>query len=116
MKIWAKTKEFSEGKFLVVRRDGSIPHWPHFVLGGRDPAAPVALRAYAAACSANGLDPEYVRSLHELADDFEAYNSREGNGDPDAAPHRKDDPYVIDAMRGNQATIIVTPDRKNVPK
>jgi hypothetical protein len=28
MKIWAKTSEFSEGKFLVVRRDGSIPCWP----------------------------------------------------------------------------------------
>ena len=40
MKILAKTEEFSEGKFLVVRRDGSIPHWPHFVLGARDPAAP----------------------------------------------------------------------------
>ena len=33
MKILAKWKEFSEGKFLVVRRDGSIPWWPHFVLG-----------------------------------------------------------------------------------
>ena len=29
-----KTKE---GKFLVTRRDGTIPKWPHFVLGGRDP-------------------------------------------------------------------------------
>jgi hypothetical protein len=39
MKIWAKTDEFHEGKFLVVRRDGSVPHWPHFVLGARDPVA-----------------------------------------------------------------------------
>lgn len=116
MKIWAKTKEFSEGKFLVVRRDGSIPHWPHFVLGARDPAAPVALRAYAAACSACCLDPEYVRSIEELAGDFERYNEAQGNGDPDAPPYRTDDPNVIDAMRGHQTTIIVTPDTRNVPK
>ena len=48
MKIWDKTEEFKEGKFLVVRRDGSVPHWPHFVLGARDPGAPTALRAYRA--------------------------------------------------------------------
>lgn len=116
MKIWAKTKEFSEGKFLVVRRDGSVPHWPHFVLGARDPAAPVALRAYAAACSANCLDPEYVRSIHELADDFERYREAQGDGDPDAPPHRTDDGNVIDAMRGSFALIAVRPDKGNVPK
>ena len=116
MKIWAKTKEFSEGKFLVVRRDGSIPHWPHFVIGARDPAAPVALLAYASACSAMGLDPEYVRSINELAEDFERYRAAQGDGDADAPPHRTDDPSVIDAMRGHQATISVTPDKKNVPK
>lgn len=116
MKIWAKTKEFSEGKFLVVRRDGSVPHWPHFVLGARDPAAPVALRAYAAACSANGLDLEYVRSIHELAADFESYNASEGNGDPDAPPHRTDDPNVISAMRGNSAILCARPDKRNEPK
>jgi len=54
MKLWAKTTEFSEGKFLVVRRDGSIPAWPHFVIGARDPAAPVALRAYADAAERLG--------------------------------------------------------------
>ena len=116
MKVWAKTEEFSEGKFLVVRRDGSIPHWPHFVIGARDPAAPVALRAYAAACSAMCLDQEYVRSILDLAEDFERYRLAQGDGDPDAPPHRVDDPSVIDAMRGHQATIIVTPDRKNVAK
>ena len=71
MKIWAKTTEFSEGKFLVVRRDGSIPHWPHFVLGARDPGTPIALRAYADDAATRGLDPEYVASIRELANDFE---------------------------------------------
>ncbi|MGM4891218.1 hypothetical protein [Tardiphaga sp. 839_C3_N1_4] len=117
MKVWAKTEEFSEGKFLVVRRDGSIPHWPHFVLGARDPATPDALRAYADICQRLGYEPEYVASLRELADDFNSYRLLHGEGDPEAPPHRVDDPNVIDAMRGNhQSTIIVTRDKRNVPK
>lgn len=78
MKIWAKTKEFSEGKFLVVRRDGTVPHWPHFVLGARDPASPTALRAYADACGGMpGFDADYIASIRELADDFDAYRAAE---------------------------------------
>jgi hypothetical protein len=116
MKLWAKTDEYSEGKFLVVRRDGSVPHWPHFVIGARDPAAPVALRAYAAACSAMCLDTEFVGSIDELAEDFERYRAEQGDGDADAPPHRTDDPDVIAAMRGDDVTISVRRDRKNVVK
>lgn len=105
MKLWAKTKEFFEGKFLVIRRDGSVPAWPHFVLGARDPAAPVALRAYAEACELAGNDPEYVASLRDLAIDFDNYRLVEGEGDADAPPHRKDDPDVIAVMRGGVATL-----------
>lgn len=46
MKIWAKTVEFSEGKFLVVRRDGSVPHWPHFVIGARGAGSPPRVCRY----------------------------------------------------------------------
>lgn len=117
MKIWAKTKEFFEGKFLVVRRDGSVPHWPHFVLGARDVHAPVALRAYAEAVRQSGfLDPEYADSVQELAGDFERYRDKHGDGDPDAPPHRKDNPNVISAMRGNDAIISVSRDRRNTRK
>lgn len=116
MEIWAKSKDFSEGKFLVVRRDGSVPHWPHFVLGARDPASPVAIRAYADACEQQGSDARYVASLRDLADDFEAYRAREGDGDREAPPHRTDDPDVIDAMRGRETVIAVKPDKRNVPK
>lgn len=116
MKIWAKTEEFSEGKFLVVRRDGSVPHWPHFVLGARDPAAPKALLAYARECERIGLDHAFVSSVIELAKDFSNYRLEEGAGDPDAPPHRRDDLAVIRAMRGEDATIGVTIDRRNVPK
>ena len=116
MKIWAKTKEFFEGKFLVVRRDGTIPHWPHFVLGARDPLAPVALRAYAAAARQTFLDPEYADSIMELAGDFERYRAVQGDGDPDMPPHRKDDAAVLDAMRGASSWLYVRPDHGNAPK
>jgi hypothetical protein len=116
MKIWAKTKEFSEGKFLVVRRDGSVPHWPHFVMGARDPAAPAALRAYADVAAQLGFEPGYIASIRELAGDFDAYRAAEGNGDPEAPPHRKDSPEVIAAMRGLPAMISVTPDDANIKK
>lgn len=116
MKIWAKTKEFSEGKFLVVRRDGSVPHWPHFVMGARDPAVPAGLRAYAAEARKLGFDPEYCDSVIELADDFERYRAKQGDGDADAGPHRKDDPDVLAAMRGEHRMINVERDRGNVRK
>jgi hypothetical protein len=117
MKVWAKTDgEVRDGKFLVVRRDGSIPCWPHFVLGARDPAAPVALEAYAFACERMGLDPEYVKSLRELAKDFEAYRTFEGNGDADAGPHRKDDPAVVEVMRGSDGSPTLWHETHNVRK
>ena len=97
MKIWAKTEEYSEGKYLVVRRDGTIPDWPHFVIGGDDPCAPAALRAYADAAEKQGYDSEYVQSLRELADDFSKRTG--GKADPDAAPHRTDSPAIIKLMR-----------------
>lgn len=99
VKIWAKTKEFCEGKFLVVRRDGTIPDWPHFVLGARDPAAPAALRAYAIAAETAGMDPDFCSSVALLAEDFEAYRKQAGDGDPDAPPHRSDNEHVLRLMR-----------------
>jgi hypothetical protein len=99
MKVWAKTKEFSEGKFLVTRRDGTTPDWPHFVMGARDPAVPIALRAYALYARTCGFDEAYCDSVRELAEDFNTYRLRAGDGDPDAAPHRKDDPAVLGLMR-----------------
>ena len=101
-----KTEEkFREGKFLVVRRDGTIPEWPHFVLGARDPAAPAALRAYARACSLEGLDREYVANVRNLAADFAQYHQLHGTGHADAPPHRRDDPQVIAVMRGHDGLI-----------
>jgi hypothetical protein len=87
------------GKYLVQRRDGTVPEWPYFVLGARDPAAPAALRAYADAAEAEGMDPQYVKDVRQLAFDFSDYRAEEGAGDPDGRPHRKDDPAVVVRMK-----------------
>lgn len=116
MKVWAKNPDIRGEKFLVVRRDGSVPKWPHFVMGARDSIVPVALRAYADEAAARGLEPEYVQSVRDLADDFDAYREREGLGDPDAGPHRTDDPAVIDMMCGGEGFIQVRHELVHLPK
>jgi hypothetical protein len=88
-KLWVKGNDKPEGKFLVVRRDGTVVEWPHFVIGARDPAAYGTLRAYAQAAEILGWDPEYVQSVRDLADDFENYLREHGAGDPPAGPHRR---------------------------
>lgn len=109
MKIWAKTEEFSEGKYLVVRRDGTIPAWDHFVMAAGDPAAPAGLLAYAAEARKLGMDEAFCASIEELAADFametvdranRAEQRGEKGADPDAPPHRKDNPAVLAMMRG----------------
>jgi hypothetical protein len=118
VKVWVKTTVAPEGKYLVVRRDGTIPHWPHFVLGGDDPNSPAALNAYADQAAMNGLDFDYVASIRELSDDFQrrvdaiARGEIKGKADPDAPPHRRDNPAIISAMRGEREltdyTVLVT--------
>ena len=107
MKLWRKTQLFPEGKYLVIRRDGSVPEWPYLVLGARDPAAPEALRAYAGACEGLGMDPEYVQSVREVAAEFVAYREEFGEGKPDGAPDLTDSPEVLEIMRGGSGTIYV---------
>lgn len=90
----------TEGKYLVLRRDGTIPHHPHFVFLARDPAAPVALRAYAEKTRELGnTSAQYVEDVLSLADVFSTYRVLHGTGDPGARPHRTDDPDVIRAMQ-----------------
>lgn len=86
------------GKYLVVRRDGTVPDWPYFVIGARDPFAPYALFAYAreAQHSGNAL---FARDVHALAEEFDAYRKEHGTGDPTAPPEREDDPATIARMK-----------------
>lgn len=85
-------------KYLVQRRDGSVPTWPWFVLGALDPAAPAALRTYARAAAYYNMDPKYVKDIEELADEFARYQDERGLGDPDAPLHRKDDPKIVELL------------------
>lgn len=101
MRLWRNVLKGC--KFLVVRRDGTIPNWPHFVLGAKDPAAPVALRAYAHECRRLGMDSAYFKDVEELAKEFQLYQHTHGAGDPPAGPHRKDDPLVTEAMEEAKA-------------
>ena len=83
-------------KYLTVRRDGTTPPWWGFTMAPTDPAAPAGLKAYAAACRELKMDPEYCDSILQLAAEWE--EMKQPGGDPDAGPHRKDDPDVIAAM------------------
>ena len=101
-RLWRNTADAPEGKYLVQRRDGTVPEWPYFVLGAADPAAPAALRAYATAADANDMDPEYIQDLFNLADQFDLWRMVHGAGDPDAPKHRTDDPATVAKMQGAQ--------------
>lgn len=96
--LWRNREGTRTGKYLVQRRDGTVPESPYFVLLAKDPAAPAALVAYAGAAMEHGMDEEYVQDVMALADEFAAYRHEHGAGDPDAAPHRTDDPAIIAKM------------------
>jgi hypothetical protein len=101
-RLWSKTAATAEGKYLVQRRDGTVPDWPYFVMAAADVAAPAALRAYADAAEQYNMDPEYVADIRELAAEFAAWRLANGAGDPDAPRHRTDDPAVIERMRAGR--------------
>ena len=88
-----------EGKYLVKRRDGSVPPWPHFVLGGADPAAEHALHSYANKAHELGYNPGFVAGVRQWANEFAKYRAEHGNGDPDRGKHREDDPATIAEMK-----------------
>lgn len=98
-KLFMDTPGTEEGKYLVMRRDGTIPAWPHFVIAASDPDADGTLRDYARRKEQAGADPAYVASVRALALMFESWREQHGVGDPEAGPHRKDLPAVIAMMR-----------------
>jgi hypothetical protein len=104
VRLWRNTEGTREGKYLVQRRDGTVPEWPYFVIGAADPAAPAALRAYADAAEHLRMDPEYVADLRRLAVAFTDWRLEHAEGDPDAPRHRTDDPETIAKMRGAQGS------------
>ena len=97
--LWRNNPATPEGKYLVKRRDGTIPEWPYFVIGAKDPAAPSGLRGYANKARALGMDEQYCNDVLGMAERFEEYRIDHGPGDPDGKRHRKDDPATIAEMR-----------------
>jgi hypothetical protein len=97
--LWRDNPDTPEGKYLVKRRDGTIPDWPSFTLGARDPCASHALRAYADKAIELNLDMAYVAAVMRLADEWEAYRAEHGAGDPDRGRHREDDPTTVAEMK-----------------
>lgn len=81
MRLWRKEPATREGKYLVELRGKVFPH-PCMVLGGRDPAAPEAIRSYARAVSATG-----VGGLLGLADGGWSVTRRDGT--------KPDWPFVV---------------------
>lgn len=102
--LWRKDPATSEGKYLVKRRDGTIPEWPNLVIGAKDPAAPAAIRAYADEAERLGFNAHYVADMRSLAGEFERYRETHGNGDPDRGRHRIDDPATIAEMRKGRSS------------
>lgn len=98
-RLWRNTDDTREGKYLVLRRDGTVPEAPYFVMMATDPAAPQALLSYARAAAQESMDPDYCQDIIQLAHDFEAWRERNGAGDPDAPRHREDAPWVIELMK-----------------
>jgi len=86
-------------KYLVVRRDGTVPDWPYLVLSAADPAVPFALRSYAEEAHRQDMDPEYVSDIMKLADSFRLWREKHTTGDPDAPAHRHDDPEVVSKIK-----------------
>jgi len=96
--LWRYTDGTREGKYLVQRRDGTVPAWPWFVVGAADPAAPAALREYARVGRHFGFDESYCADIEHLADEFSAWRADNTTGDPGAPKHRTDNPDVVARM------------------
>lgn len=83
-------------KYLVVRRDGSVPRWPAFVIAAADPAAGAALRAYADEADRLGMSSHYTREVRALA---QAYDQHPKNPRPDEQDNRGECEMVRLLMR-----------------
>jgi len=101
--LWRNNEKTKGGKYLVQRRDGSVPEWPHMVLGARDPAAAEALRFYAKEAESLGYGEQYVSDVKRLADEFDSYREDHGSGNPTSGPERTDDPGIVARMASGRS-------------
>lgn len=93
-----------EGKYLVKRRDGSVPGSPSFVLLGADPMAPWTLRFYSLlGFVMRHFSWSLVKSMWRFASRMTAHRKKHGKGDPGMGKHRIDDPATLAEMRKGQS-------------
>ncbi len=120
--LFRNNPETPEGKYLVIRRDGTVVEWPSFVLGARDEDAETCLQVYgllklmtpdqkgvfldelADRCNAARSDPHaqnisFYDSVMDFAEEWHLYRMDHGDGDPLMGAHRKDDPETIAKMK-----------------
>jgi hypothetical protein len=65
-----------EPKYKLTRTsDGTVPDWPYFVLGARDPAANAAMQAYLIRITQLGYSEEYIDTVDAIADQMEDHFS-----------------------------------------
>lgn len=95
-------------KYLVVRRDGTTPRWPYFVLGAKDIASVEALRTYARIASLHHYDDSYVQDVVARADAFNAYRLEHGESVADTFNSRNDVPMIIRAIETRPALITIS--------
>ena len=95
-RLWKKNPSTPEGKYpIVLRRDGTPLTTPYLVITLTDPAAPGAFRGYADAAEFLGYDQTFVEDMRALAVEAEQLQAAGHIGDPEAPPHRTDDPVVL---------------------
>lgn len=99
--LFINNPDTSEGKYMLVRRDGTIVTKPFFAFLASDETAPSAIRAAADKARKLKWDTEYTDDLYELADSFEQWleDNPELVGDPTSPPHREDNPVIIEKMK-----------------
>jgi hypothetical protein len=105
-----------QGKYLIVRRDGTSPAWNNlaFVLGPRDPHAAAAIMGYVESMmKEKGHDEAYCKALLELASSYDDYQKEHGEGDPTAPPWRAEAHDVMTALQGDTSVVVVFPDKDN---
>lgn len=91
-----------EAKYLVVRKDGTVPAWGSFVLSYDDPATPVALRAYAQALDMIGGDPALGRDIMELVERLQDRPPTAPTPEREPGP---DVPAIVRLMKGEHGTL-----------
>lgn len=100
--LWFNNDGTPEGKYpIVLRRDGSPVTTPYFVILVRDPCFDAAMTAYAHEAERLGFEAAYVADIREMvarAPEVRAAIEAERRlrpSDPDAPPHRRDDPVTL---------------------